>query len=291
MKKEISVIIVTYNSEKLIFDCIDSLYKYNDIGNMLEIIVVDNNSDNVNKMFSDIKERYGNDIILIKNNKNKGYGQGNNVGIRNATGSIIMIMNPDVRLLLPVFSKALSHFFNSKTIILGMKQMVTETKRGLSFMVKLDSSPILSILETILFNKLELYNYKRMYFSGACFFIQKNEFIKIGLFDESVFMYGEENDIHYRLLKSKVTGSMIYDKNLKYLHLVDNRPPTMKAALETLNASIHFCKINNIDVNKIINREISKAVFFKNIEKLKGNKSRVKFYTELLVELNSYILK
>ena len=44
MHKRVSVIIVTYNSEKHIYDCLSSIYRYNDIGDLLEVIIVDNNS-------------------------------------------------------------------------------------------------------------------------------------------------------------------------------------------------------------------------------------------------------
>ena len=102
MGKDISVIIVTYNSETYIYDCLDSLFKNNDIDDRLEVIIVDNMSVHVNSMFETIKSRYKNRVTLIKNNKNGGYGQGNNVGINNSSAPIIMIMNPDVRLVAPI---------------------------------------------------------------------------------------------------------------------------------------------------------------------------------------------
>ena len=73
--KKLSLIILTYNSEKDIYDCLDSVYKYNDIGDYLEIIVVDNNSDNYIQMKKNIKTQYP-DVQIIANHKNGGYGQG-----------------------------------------------------------------------------------------------------------------------------------------------------------------------------------------------------------------------
>lgn len=295
MGKKISVIIVTYNSEYHIFDCLDSIHKYNDIGNELEIIVVDNNSSNVDMMFPEVEKRFGSEIILIKNNRNGGYGQGNNVGIRVASAPIIMIMNPDVRLIEPIFTQALSHFANLKTVMLGIRQMVNPVKKGLSFMVKLDTDPLLAIFETILFNKLQLYNSHRMYFSGACFFIRKKEFEDLGLFDESVFMYGEENDLHYRLRTKKRQLNIIYDRKMSYLHLVDNRPPTIKSAINMLNASFSFYLKNEYDekttIRREIKREIRRANFFKFIEFLKNNDARVAYYSEWLVVLNRMLKK
>ena len=49
-------------------------------------------------------------------------------------------------------------------------------------------------------------------------------FEEVGLFDESVFMYGEEEDIHYRLWTSGYR-KMVYNGTLKYIHLVKDRKP------------------------------------------------------------------
>ena len=65
---------------------------------------------------------------MISNKINGGYGQGNNIGIRKASGSVILIMNPDVRLVQPIFAKALAHFEKTKVVMLGMIQMVSPDK-------------------------------------------------------------------------------------------------------------------------------------------------------------------
>ena len=81
--KKLSIIIVTYNSGKDIYDCLDSIYSHCDIPiEELEIIIVDNNSFEADIMFDTIQHKYDNNIVLIKNSVNGGYGQGNNVGDR-----------------------------------------------------------------------------------------------------------------------------------------------------------------------------------------------------------------
>ena len=114
--KKITIVILTYNSEKDIFDCLQTVYQYNDIGDDLEVIVVDNNSLGVDKMFSNIAQIYPN-VILVKNSTNAGYGAGNNVGIKIASAPIVMIMNPDVRLLEPIFSSALNSFQDNSVVL------------------------------------------------------------------------------------------------------------------------------------------------------------------------------
>ena len=74
--KRLSIIIVTYHSEKDIYDCIDSVRSFTDIPcEELEVIVVDN-SPQCEPMFTKLRELYVNDIILIHNTHNGGYGQG-----------------------------------------------------------------------------------------------------------------------------------------------------------------------------------------------------------------------
>ena len=57
--KKLSVIIVTYNSESDIYGCLEALFAHNDIGEALEVIVVDNNSRDFAHMQSELQRLYG----------------------------------------------------------------------------------------------------------------------------------------------------------------------------------------------------------------------------------------
>lgn len=295
MKKEISIIIVTYNSDHHIFDCIESIFRYNDIGDALEIIVVDNMSESVDKMFDDLLNKFGNNIVLIRNSQNGGYGQGNNIGIRKSKGKIIMIMNPDVRLIQPIFNEVINHFQDPEVAMLGMVQMVSPVKRGLSFMSKFGKRPLWEVFETFLFNKILFYNYKRMYFSGACFLLRKNDFEDIGLFNERIFLYGEENYLHDRLLTNKPEKFFVFDRKMKYMHLVDSRMPTVNSVMQTLDSLIEFYVQKGINVkiatHNQIKYEIKKALFFKFIRTIKRDEQYVKYYSELLSALRERLIK
>lgn len=215
--KKISVIIVTYNSELHIFDCLSSLFENNDIGDSLEVIIVDNCSSNFETVSSNIESLYKDRINIIRNDKNGGYGQGNNMGIKASTAPIIMIMNPDVRITTPIFSTICNKFEEKDVVMYGLRQMISETRRGLSFDCTSLLNPWFSIPLSKLAIKYDLYIQRIMYFSGACFFVRKDAFEKAGLFDEDIFMYGEEDDIHNRLL-THTQGKFIYDKKISYLH-------------------------------------------------------------------------
>ncbi len=295
MQKKISIIIVTYNSDKHIYDCLESVYKYNDICESLEVIVVDNMSQRGDEMFASIRNIYGDKVKLIQNTQNGGYGQGNNIGVRNSSGEIILIMNPDVRLIQHIFKNAISHFQHLKVVMLGMVQMLSPEKRGLSFMARFGKFPVWEVFETYLFNKVLIYRYKRMYFSGACFFIRKADFEDIGMFNENIFLYGEENYLHDRLLTLKPEKRFVFDKKMKYVHLVDSRMPTVHSVMQTLDSLIEFYVQKGVKkelaTQDQIKYELKRSRFFKFIRIMKRDKKYVRYYSELIGALNKRLKK
>ena len=217
MRKIISIIIVTYNSEEHIFDCINSILQYNDVGDALEIIIVDNCSKSVDALEYKINELYGNNVRFIRNVKNGGYGQGNNVGIIASAAPYVMIMNPDVRMCSPIFSKMVREFENNPSLAMaGMNQFVPYEGKGIPFYVSYRSPSWFFYIFPI-FKLLNIYFKKYMCITGACLCLNKTLFKDIGLYDENIFMYSEEDDIHYRILKSGF--DIKYYRNMYYYHL------------------------------------------------------------------------
>jgi len=90
--KDLSIIILNYRQSGLIKYLLKRLI--DDSPRLdYEIIVVDNDShDDIDKITS----AFGEPIILIKAEKNRGYAAGNNLGIKLANGKYIMILNPDI---------------------------------------------------------------------------------------------------------------------------------------------------------------------------------------------------
>lgn len=256
--KRLSIIIVTYNSEKDIFDCISSIKQWSDIPfDELELIIVDNNSRNTDSIFEQLRLLYGNDIVLVKNTHNGGYGQGNNMGIRRATAPVILIMNPDVRMMEPVFKTALDAFDHWKDLsIYGMKQMLSATvPSNNSFCCAYTVNGYLQTIMTSIGNRFDYYLPRYMHFSGSCFFIRKEMFEQVGLFDETIFMYGEEEDIHYRMRKSGFK-QMIYNPKLHYIHLTKEREPNLAYETKLLDVAIEHSKKKGYDVSKTIKNRL-----------------------------------
>lgn len=251
--KRLSIIIVTYKSEKDIYACIDSVWQNCDIQKEeLELIIIDN-SPECKPMFCKLRQQYGDDIILIHNTHNGGYGQGNNLGIQQSTAPIILIMNPDVRLATPFFKKPIEAFEkDEKLLMYGAKQMYSLTKESKSSFccTYMMNGYVRTLLEAVC-NRMEWYIPRYFYFSGSCFFIRKENFEAVGLFDEDVFMYGEEDDIHYRLMQ-RYGEHFKYDKSLRYLHLVSERKPNLSYELTMAKVAIFHHEKKNYPREKTL---------------------------------------
>lgn len=238
--KQLSVIILTYNSEKDIYQCLESVYQYNDIGEDLEVIVVDNQSTHFAAMQQEIAHRYP-EVIITQNTRNGGYGQGNNVGIRIATAPVVAIMNPDIRLMQPIFAAALQTLDNKDVIMCAGKQMHSPTQLGWSYAFDYNALSFLQVPLRNIYKRFDYYDYRHMHLSGAFFFIQKACFEHIGMFDEQIFMYGEECDIHLRLRKA-FPKKQIQFLPIPYLHLSAERPFEEKRYRQLLNADLYVCR-------------------------------------------------
>lgn len=171
--KKLSLIILTYNSEKDIYDCLSSVYQYNDIGDALEIIVVDNNSEHYARMQDKLSTLYPK-VNIISNSTNGGYGQGNNIGIQSASAPIVSIMNPDVRLVMPIFQRILNIFEVQEIVMCGGKQYKNATTPAISFCCDYHRNALLQSIGISYYRKRDIYKQQSMWLSGAFFYTQKS---------------------------------------------------------------------------------------------------------------------
>ena len=261
--KKLSIIIVTYNSQHYIKKCLDSIFKYNDVGPSLEVIVVDNSpKEPAAQLSALIQEYYPNQVKFIKNDKNGGYGQGNNLGIKQALGEYIAIMNPDITLTESLFQDAIQRLEGDSTIgIIGYKQI---GGLDLAFYFRPEFYlPILTVLLTKVCNTLGVFNQKFMFLSGAFFFTKKASFEKAGNFDERLFLYCEESDVTNRFLKSGF--SMHYNGSKSYLHEMDSREKMSPAGFKYFLDSVLYY-LGKFSFSK--ERYLSKLLFDLQFKKL-----------------------
>lgn len=241
---KISYIIVCYKSQDLIKDCINSIIKFNKLLSH-EIIVVDNSPIEFQLLTENIISKIDYNIKYLKSD-NVGYGAGNNKGIKNCTGDIIAIVNPDVRFVSEVDTFIVKEFKNKNLGLLGLKQI---GGANLSYYLMPEYYfPFLSGFLTKVFNRFNWFIPNLFFLSGACMFLSKDIFNKIGLFDEKLFMYFEEADVTKRLTKNDY--QIKYVKSIEYVHLIGNRTQFNKQIFKIWNNSyLYYFNKYNISLN------------------------------------------
>ncbi|MFO7755168.1 MAG: glycosyltransferase [Bacteroidales bacterium] len=244
---KISVIIVNYNVRHFLEQCLASVHRgLKDIKN--EVIVVDNNSTDgsaamVNNKFPG--------VILIKNSSNRGFGAANNQALKIAKGENILFLNPDTVLQETTISECLAFMDKHPEagaagvkMIDGKGRFLPESKRGLptpktafyriSGLYKI--SPRSEKFNRYYMGHLRKNDVQQIeVLTGAFFLTRRKVLDKTGHFDESFFMYGEDIDLSYRILKN---GYKIY--YLPEPSIIHYKGES--TARGTLNYILHFYK-------------------------------------------------
>jgi GT2 family glycosyltransferase len=213
---QLSVIILNYNVRYFLEQCVLSVQEALSAIDS-EIIVIDNNSSDDSCLM--MKERFP-DVKLIENKKNFGFPKGNNIGVAQAKGKYICILNPDTVVAEDTFTRILA-FAERQTnlgivgckLIDGTGSFLPESKRGVP-------TPWVSFTKIFglykVFPKWKLFNqYYAQHISenetgkvailvGAFMFMQRDLYVDLEGFDENCFMYADDIDLSYRaLLKQK----------------------------------------------------------------------------------------
>ena len=98
---KVSVIIVNHNTGNILKDCINSLYKFENVDD-IEFFIIDNFSkDDTRAVIDNLKDKYK-QIITIYTDTLVSFSASNNLGIKKANGVCILILNPNI-----IFSKPL----------------------------------------------------------------------------------------------------------------------------------------------------------------------------------------
>lgn len=211
--KKLSVIIVNYNVCYFLEQAIKSVI--NASKNLdVEILVVDNNS--VDKSVELVQSKFP-EITLIANKENVGFSKANNQAMRIAKGEYVLLLNPDTLLEEDTLEKCCVFMDQHPNAgALGVKMVdgkgnfLPESKRGLptpevAFFKMFGLSSVfpkskwfgkyhLGYLAEDETNEVEV-------LSGAYMFMRKEALDKVGLLDEEYFMYGEDIDLSYRIIK------------------------------------------------------------------------------------------
>lgn len=214
----LSIIIVTWNSEKFIENCLKSIFHTK--GSIdLEVIVVDNASqDTTTKIIDTFKP----DVRLTNNQKNFGYAKANNQGIEVSQGDYVLLLNPDVELQENCLKLMLDFLEDHKDIDGLAPQLLNPDG---SIQPSCREFPDFSILLwefsglSFLFPKKRIFGRWRMgYFDfqssrevdqpmGSCLLLRRKVFQEIGAFDEQFPIFFNDVDLCYRIKKN---GGKLY---------------------------------------------------------------------------------
>ncbi|MBW8524102.1 glycosyltransferase family 2 protein [Chryseobacterium chendengshani] len=210
MTQKLSIVIVNYNVTQLLRKCLQSIHRYAEEIDY-EIIVIDNKSTDSSwgELISEFSE-----VKFISSEKNEGFAIANNKAIDTANGEYLLILNPDTELE-GFYLNQILNFADSKTNFgcLGVRMhdangnFLPESKRSVpdtfnsfeklftNFKKKNSKSYYRNDVEEFEIAEIEV-------ITGAFFLVKREVYQKVGGFDEKYFMYGEDIDLCYTLLKS-----------------------------------------------------------------------------------------
>ncbi len=199
----LSFVIVNFNSSRLVKSCVESIKKWG--AGEYEIIVVDNTSREEDK--NELRKIEG--IKIIELSINRGYAAGINCGVKASKGEYTVLMNPDV-----VFQSPLDSIFpffnkNPRAGAVGIRLLNRDgTIQQTCFSFPNIFVPLCrrTFFGKTRFGKMVLEKYtidcakimeprKVDWIMGACVFMRREVFEKIGGMDERYFLYFEDIDL------------------------------------------------------------------------------------------------
>jgi len=210
---KLSIVIVNYNVRYFLEQCLHSVEEAIE-GIEAEVFVVDNNSvDGSNTM---VETKFP-QFHLIANKENAGFSRANNQAIKIAGGEYILLLNPDTVLEHDTLKKCIQFMDEHPDagglgikMVDGKGKFLPESKRGLP-------TPTVAFWKIFglssLFPKSKIFGKYHLGYldndethevdvlSGAFMMLRKTTIEKIGMLDESFFMYGEDIDLSYRITK------------------------------------------------------------------------------------------
>ncbi len=208
---DVSVVIASYNTCRILNECIASIKKETTV--RYEVIVVDNASrDDSCRM---LREKYP-EVLLIENSENAGFARANNQGFAIAQGKYFFMLNPDTVILDRAIDKLVDFLEQNPDVgICGPRNV----GRGGELQYSCDHFPSLWNTLWVYSNlvnrypKVKMFKRSRMQYwdyseikdveriAGCALMIRSDLYIRLGGLDNNYFMYFEETDFCYRVIR------------------------------------------------------------------------------------------
>jgi GT2 family glycosyltransferase len=185
---DISIIIVSYNTNKLINDCLDSLQKSSGIEK--EIFVIDNAS--TDETVKIISVRFP-EISLIANSVNRGFGAANNQALRSCRGKYLLFLNPDTTVTEDALQKSFFYMEANQNVgLAGLNMVNPDGSHQPSVSYRYPGEK---------YTRDELADLKGPIACvlGAAMIARADIINNLSGFDEDFFIYGEDQDLCLRI--------------------------------------------------------------------------------------------
>lgn len=207
--KQLSIIIVAYNSNDVLKECFDSISRHNPIGNALEVVVVDNKPDTeLEQLIESVPRTF--DWTYVPNASNNGFGGGNNLGVKHAHAPYVFFLNPDTVMVEDVITPTLEVLRQDANAVVGYR--LTDRQGGPNYSFSYLPEyillfPFLHLFDRLAFawgtNHLRWVN-RLTWPWGAAFSLSRDRFEQAGCFDERIFLCNEEPDLMRRLPQRRI---------------------------------------------------------------------------------------
>lgn len=267
-----------------------------------EVFVVDNNS--VDGSCAMVAEKFP-QVHLIENKKNTGFAVANNQAIRISTGQYVLLLNPDTIVEEDTFEKVVS-FMDSHVdagglgvkMIDGKGNYLPESKRGFP-------SPMVAFYKMFglsrIFPRSRKFNQYYMghlsadkiaevdVLAGAFMLMRRETLDKVGLLDEDYFMYGEDIDLSYRIIKGGYKNYYYPETTIIHYKGESTKKGSVNYVRMFYNAMIIFARKHLSKKNaSVFSLAINMAIYFRGALALVGrflSKAIVPFVDALLMYL------
>ena len=275
---KLSIIIVNYNVRYFLEQCLHAVYR--SVCNFeYDIFVVDNNSSDdslsmLNDKFLKVK--------VIANKENVGFSKANNQAIKISNAEYVLLLNPDTIIQEDTLQKCIDKMAEDIAIAgLGVKMVdgagdfLPESKRG--FPSPLAAFAKMSGLSKM-FPKSKTFgqyhltyldnnkNHEIEVLSGAFMLLRKPVLDKIGLLDEDYFMYGEDIDLSYRIIKAGYKNYYLADTSIIHFKGESTKKGSLNYIKVFYNAMIIFANKHVVGTKgKLLTLLLQLAIFIRAI--------------------------
>ncbi len=228
--KEISAILINFNSSQFTINCIHSIIKETSDAIDYEIIIVDNASDTDDFIFlkEEVSKIDSSKIKLVRSKINTGFGGGNMYGVQYANGKYYAFINNDTILQNDCLSIVYEFLEKTEEAAICCPQQYNEHgevqksfDHFLSLRKELFGRKVLEKMDSSKFPKRQkVYTnpLKVQSIPGSFLVANAEAFDTVGGFDTNIFLYYEETDLCYRIAKDTKNGGCFLVPEGKYTH-------------------------------------------------------------------------